>query len=188
MEDEPLFNVTVPAEAQGARALRHDLRRAVQPPLDDEAAGDLVLAVTEAFANVVRHAYPRGVRGTCRVRVVRHLDALEVAVEDDGRGVGASRALGDRPADESGRGFTVMRGLVDQLRCGPTPTGGTRVVMQKLLPLSATTDVHRLRDRGPMRAVVSNPALQRESDEARRRENRRRATGADEEHMESGRG
>ena len=47
---------------------------------------DIALAVTEAAANVVRHAYPEGVEGPLSVLADFEEGALEVVVRDEGAG------------------------------------------------------------------------------------------------------
>ena len=96
---------------------------------------DIALAVTEACANVVKHA--------------RTQDDFEVAVSVDGRvatievidaGTGFDPALAEamvRDPDDPlthGRGLGLMRVLVDDLHFEPDE-GGMRVVLVKVLDL-----------------------------------------------------
>jgi serine/threonine-protein kinase RsbW len=82
------------------------------------------LAVHEAAANVVEHAYPRG-SGELIVRA-RHDDGrLVVVVEDEGE---------DAPSrtDRRGRGLTLMHGLMDAVEIVPSEAGsGTRVALRR---------------------------------------------------------
>jgi len=67
-----------------SRSLLSDVRRFVaaasEPYLEQPSVHDLVLAVTEACANAIRHS------GTAEVRVTVHVDGrcVEIVVEDDG--------------------------------------------------------------------------------------------------------
>jgi serine/threonine-protein kinase RsbW len=78
----------------------------------DEASDDVQVALTEACANVVRHA--AGI--DYRVSLAVGPEGCEVEVLDNGAG---ASALPEPPADfldtdaESGRGLFLMRALVD---------------------------------------------------------------------------
>lgn len=63
---------------------------------DRRLVADIALAVTEALANVVIHAYPPGRPGLVRVAADVEDDDLEVVVVDDG--------LGFRPGPSPGLG------------------------------------------------------------------------------------
>ncbi len=81
--------------------------------------GDVALAVTEAVANAVRHAYPSD-SGEVRVTVSVVDDRVVVSVADDGIGVcgfTASRSPGD------GLGLELIRALADQVRIEPGSNG-----------------------------------------------------------------
>ena len=53
----PWLDVTVPATARNATALRGTFRHWVDSILTDDAADDLTLAVYEALANAAEHAF-----------------------------------------------------------------------------------------------------------------------------------
>ena len=107
----------------------------------DNRAGDLVLGaeqelqifliVQEALANVVRHAHAQ----TASIRLERDAEMLNIAVEDDGRGI---HAVGHEPEHY---GLTIMQERAAQiggeLRLSRRPEGGTRVLLQVPLRGSA---------------------------------------------------
>lgn len=101
---------------------------------EDERA-DVVLALNEACANAIRHAFPRP-EGACFRLVTVITDAdVQVSVEDDGVGFDPD----DVPAkvgayDTSGRGLFIMNEMMNLVELvSPTESGGTRVVMTKAL-------------------------------------------------------
>jgi serine/threonine-protein kinase RsbW len=95
----------------------------------EETIADLKLAVTEAVANAVKHAYPPDVPGRVTVELTASAGRLEIAVSDRGRGLGDGDAppSTDRPA-ESGMGLSIIRAIADEIDVGAGPDGrGTRV-------------------------------------------------------------
>ena len=103
------------------------IRRAVSRWLEDlqvqdGLAKEIVMAVHEASANVVEHAYgPVG--GTITITATYEGDQVEVLIRDSGTWRGASR--GDR-----GNGLRLMRGLMDTVAVD-TSEGGTTVVLRR---------------------------------------------------------
>jgi anti-sigma regulatory factor (Ser/Thr protein kinase) len=63
---------------------------------DPRVGADVALAVTEALANVIMHAYPPGRAGFVRVTADVEDDDLEIVITDDGAGFqpGPSPGLG----------------------------------------------------------------------------------------------
>jgi serine/threonine-protein kinase RsbW len=109
----------VPASVAEARAA---IRGLIGGAAVDHHA--VLLAVSEAVTNAVRHAYgKRPDRGRVRVTAELEDDRLHVRVTDWGRGLGA-------PGEDPGAGFglPLIERLTDELdiRTGP----GTRVHMQ----------------------------------------------------------
>lgn len=85
---------------------RHDVRDAlIEAGLTDPGLhANVALAVTEATANAVRHAYPADrTERPVEVAVTRAPDILVVTVEDEGLGM-AGRA----PTQADGMGLTIM--------------------------------------------------------------------------------
>ncbi len=103
--------------------------------LDQSTVADLKLAVTEACANAVRHAYPNESPGAVRVRLTLEDGALLVEVIDEGGGfdIGAVRSWDPHSMRESGMGFEIMRSIVDDLEIESAPASGTVVRLRKRL-------------------------------------------------------
>ena len=143
MATQLVLQLELPADAR----LLPRTRRAVAGYLEDVGAepddrADVVLALDEACANVIRHAFPDGARGTIRLRAEICDDAVTVQVEDDGVGFDAFEATRNEPdpEDTSGRGLHMIRALMTTVQLeSPTETGGTRLRMQKRLGDSAGT-------------------------------------------------
>ena len=120
------FEMRIPAQV----AELHGVRRALVRWLDvqgapPEVGAEVALAVHEAAANAVEHAYPRGA-GELMVRA-RHDDGrFVVVVEDEGDWRPPSRT------DQRGRGLTLMHGLMDDVEIVPSgPGSGTRVTLRR---------------------------------------------------------
>jgi serine/threonine-protein kinase RsbW len=103
--------------------------------IDEEALGDLKLAVTEACSNSIRHAYRDGGDGDVGVHYELGTDYLAVEVVDEGSGFELESAVGS-PEDlqEEGMGISIIRAVMDELELGTGPGGrGSRVRFTKYL-------------------------------------------------------
>jgi len=125
--------------------------------VDEASVSDLLLAVTEACTNVVKHAGP-GRRYEVVVKVGRHRCVLQVL--DNGRGIDPGRLRAARRAHlrrppvrpvpllnrkvkstdiaqlpESGRGLAIMRACVDDVSLRSGPRQGTVVQLRKRIEL-----------------------------------------------------
>lgn len=103
----------------------------------------MILALDEACANVIRHAFPEGDDGCFRLVAEISDEDVRMAVEDDGVGF-TPEAIDLRPHpgdhdDEaiatSGRGLDIIRQVMTDVEVrSPTESGiGTRLVMTKRL-------------------------------------------------------
>jgi serine/threonine-protein kinase RsbW len=85
---------------------------------------DIRLAVTEACANVVVHAYPDGHSGTMEVIASKDEDTLTVLVRDWGRGIGP------RPDSPGlGLGLSLIAALADSVQLAHGEVEHTEVRM-----------------------------------------------------------
>ena len=87
-----------------------------------EAAAEITIAVSEACANAIEHAYSPG-RGSFRVEVARDGDQALITVSDQGHW---------RPprGENRGRGLTIMRAAMDDIDVN-LGEAGTRVSMRR---------------------------------------------------------
>lgn len=131
------YALTLPTEVASVPTARSicranlELLRVSQPSIDD-----VTLALTEACANVVKHA--GGHRYLVRVTIDDDRCTVEVVDEGGGFDPGAARGLAPEELVPSGRGLLLMESVVDRLhftRRDDSP--GTVVCLEKRLELDA---------------------------------------------------
>jgi anti-sigma regulatory factor (Ser/Thr protein kinase) len=120
------FGRSVPALAENVAPLRHavvDL--AEKCGADEDVRTDLALAVGEACANVVVHAYPPGDVGPLIVHAEVHDARIDISVVDQGQG------MTPRPDSPGlGLGLPLIANLSDKLEIRDGPGGvGTELLM-----------------------------------------------------------
>jgi anti-sigma regulatory factor (Ser/Thr protein kinase) len=105
------LRLTVPAQASRLAPLRRQLRRCLAPlPMPTNRKDELFLAVSEAVANCVEHAYDPADSGIVELTFWTETNALCVQIRDYGRW----RAPASSPsAAAQGLGIQLMRRLVD---------------------------------------------------------------------------
>ena len=97
----------------------------------------LLTALREALANAVRHGNRQNPDQVVRIFFTIENSTATIRVEDEGDGFDPAE-VPDPTAPEnllrpSGRGIFYMRQFMDRVEFGPTPTGGTAVVMARNL-------------------------------------------------------
>jgi serine/threonine-protein kinase RsbW len=128
--------LTVPAKAEYlvlCRLVLTGLSRSFE--IDPESLADLKLAVTEACANSVRHAYEDAeAPGTIRILYQARDGEVEVCIADEGRGFAVAQVpeLGREAFSEDGMGLGIIRAVVDELEIDAGP-GGSRIRFVKRL-------------------------------------------------------
>ncbi|HUQ56976.1 SpoIIE family protein phosphatase [Lentzea sp.] len=124
------LDMTFPAEPgqlQGARrTVRSWLR---QCGFSAERAQSVLLAIGEACANAIEHAYRDATRQDVRIRLETAGDAGLLATVAD---TGTWKLPVDDPAAQRGRGTTIMLTMMDEVAILPDPTG-TTVTMQVMI-------------------------------------------------------
>ncbi|WP_326826221.1 ATP-binding protein [Streptosporangium sp. NBC_01639] len=125
------FALALPREAIGIPMVRRALGDSLRSlGVTEDCVSDILLAVTEACANAVRHGGPAnryGVEaaighGRCDVRIIDHGHGLLRVPEQY------------PPADnENGRGILIMQAVVDEISFDIAPGRGTTVHLRKHL-------------------------------------------------------
>ena len=121
--------LNLPREVDSVPAVRRLLRCALAILHADRQAGaDLEIALTEACANVVKHA-----SGADKIEV--RLDVAEdrcaIDVLDNGAGFDAELAGEVSPSAEHGRGLFLIRALGENVRMQSTPRDGSLIHFEK---------------------------------------------------------
>ncbi|MGY2078147.1 ATP-binding protein [Blastococcus sp. SYSU DS0828] len=126
------FSVRLPTDAHSVPLARGLLRQALEHSAVPQTAMDeILLALTEACANVVDHAAEHG---AYEVAVSIDEAVCRISVLDGGAGfdVGSAEDTPTAPLDDRGRGLVLMRALVDRLRF-VQEDGRHRVTFEKRL-------------------------------------------------------
>ena len=117
----------VPSSARDARSAVADAISSAGWP--GRAVDDVRLCVSEAVANVVRHAYATS--GALRVVVESRDDELVVTVQDWGRGLGRRAA---RETTGGGFGLRIIERLTEHVDVTSEPGAGTSIIMAFAFP------------------------------------------------------
>ena len=139
MSARPLLCIDIPARAEALA----DVRAALGQALDAQRVGAreaarIVLAVDEACANIIRHAYAGCSEGRICVRVERSRGTLRIRLRDAAPAVDPARIkvrdLGDcRPG---GLGVNFIDATMDRWRLRPLKhnAGNILTMMRKIQP------------------------------------------------------
>ena len=127
------FSVRLPVDAQSVPLVRGLLRQALQHlGVAADGIDDILLALTEACANVVQHA---GAQEQYEVDVAIDDEVCRISVLDHGEGFDVAALETDQPRSplDGGRGLLLMRALVDRLDFQETEDGRHGVFLEKQL-------------------------------------------------------
>ncbi len=151
---EPDMELTLAARAENIAIVRHALGGLGEAfAVPEQKLSDVRLAVTEACANVVVHAYPEGQEGPMEVVASMRDGSLTVLVRDWGRGIGP------RPDSPGlGLGLSLIAALAEQLQLGHNDKEHTEVRMTFVLP-DSLPGVDVSTDMGVAPAVSPQPRM-----------------------------
>ena len=123
--------LNLPREADSVPAVRRLLRCALAIlHVDRQHGADLEIALTEACANVVKHATGAD-KFEVRLNVAEDHCAIDVL--DNGAGFDADAVRDATPdtAGERGRGLFLIKALSDNVRMHSTPRSGSLIHFEK---------------------------------------------------------
>ncbi|WP_235854775.1 ATP-binding protein [Nonomuraea aridisoli] len=125
------FSLALPRDAIGIPMVRRVLGDAMRSlNVSETCIADMLLAVSEACSNAVRHGGPAN---RYEVSASIGYGQCDVRVADNGDGVPTMPPCFPPPDTENGRGLLIMRSVVDEISFGVTPGRGTTVHLRKLL-------------------------------------------------------
>lgn len=162
----PDMELALTARAENIAVVRYALGGLGEAfAVPESKLSDIRLAVTEACANVVVHAYPDGHYGPMEVIASKDEDTLTVLVRDWGRGIGP------RPDSPGlGLGLSLIAALADsvQLAHGEVEHTEVRMTFSLSRPIAGTetlpsTDTLPSTNTRPSTAAVSGDASLRET-------------------------
>lgn len=122
----PDLQLRLPAERDSLPVVRQALRSLGEAvDADLESLEDTELAVTEACANAIEHAYGDA-PGTVEISLVPQRTSMLVTVSDRGRGM---PAMGVGRGGGGGFGLSMIEGIASQFEIRPGPQSGTDLAM-----------------------------------------------------------
>jgi serine/threonine-protein kinase RsbW len=128
------FTVRLPTDEKSVPLVRGLLRKALQYlGVAETGIQEIVLALTEACANVVQHA---GEHEEYQVDVAIDDELCRISVVDEGDGFDVEATDPPPSPLEGGRGLVLMRALVDRLAFVQDEDGRHRVTLEKRLNTS----------------------------------------------------
>ncbi|GIH96603.1 hypothetical protein Psi01_72330 [Planobispora siamensis] len=125
------FSLALPREAVGIPMVRRVLGDSLRSlHVTENCVSDILLAVSEACGNAVRHGGPAN---RYHVEAAIGLGRCDVRVIDKGRG--QVRIPEHYPSSdiENGRGILIMQAVVDEISFENSPGQGTTVLLRKRL-------------------------------------------------------
>ncbi len=141
---EQRFGIQVPSSTVNLVMIREFINRiAQQSGLDEKSLGQLELAVDEACANVIEHAYGHDLTKEVMVRVAFTEDEVRVSVIDTGQSFDPTgvKSLEVEELVEKrrtgGLGIRLIKTLMDEVRYDLEPGKKNELHMIKRLPKKA---------------------------------------------------
>ena len=137
---ERKFTLHVPSSTENLALIREFVTNVgVQAGLDESEIGKLELAVDEACANVIEHAYGHDITREVIVRATFDDESLRIDVEDTGRGFDPNAIQSQelerlvRERKSGGLGMRLMKSLMDEVHYEIAPGQKNELHMVKRL-------------------------------------------------------
>ena len=143
---ERKFTLHVPSSTENLALIREFVSSiGAQAGMNDQEVANIELAVDEACANVIEHAYGHDVTKEVVVRAILDDDTLWIKVEDTGRGFDPD-AVGEEDLPHlieqhksGGLGMRIMRTVMDEVRYEIVPGQKNELHMMKKIQKSHKT-------------------------------------------------
>lgn len=100
--------------------------------VDGEVVADVVLAVDEACANVIRHA-AAGPDEEYELRAELTAESISISIDDQGPGFDPDEVAEPSLTATSGRGLQIIGQLMSEVEVARLTGSGTRLQMRRLL-------------------------------------------------------
>jgi serine/threonine-protein kinase RsbW len=140
---ERKFTLQVPSSTENLALIREFIGSAAsQAGFDEKEIGKLEIAVDEACANVIEHAYGHDVSKEVIVRVTLSDETLSIDIEDTGNGFDPSTVNQEEleqlisKRKTGGLGMRLMKTLMDEVRYEIEPGKKNALHMMKRLKKS----------------------------------------------------
>jgi len=138
MADSPTrIQVSVPSQVKYLQAVRALIQESLDVAgFSEEQAADVVLAVQEACANVIRHCYQDCDEKQVDVTLSIGADEIEIRIDDYGEFVDPEKIKG-RDLDDvrpGGLGVHLIRKAMDSVEYTKNEWGGTTLTLRKRRP------------------------------------------------------
>lgn len=137
---ERKFNLQVPSSTENLALIREFVTSiGRQATLSDEELTNLELAVDEACANVIEHAYGHDITKAVSVRATFDDEKLLISVIDEGRGFDPGKVQQDSVEElvharkSGGLGIRLIRTLMDEVSYEIVPGQKNELHMTKLI-------------------------------------------------------
>ena len=106
--------------------------------MSDDLAHWIVLTISESMINAIQHVNKFYPSKTAILRISKSDDALEVIVEDQGKGFTLDDIADPTNVENllkpSGRGILIIRSFMDEVNVTRREGGGSRLRMVKRIP------------------------------------------------------
>lgn len=121
------LSLSIQSKPRSLNAIRKELQNFIADTPYEDREMDILVVVSEACTNVVRHAYSRShERKVIAVEGVMKPDILTITVRDEGKGLVMSSST-PLFSEKGGFGIFLMRRLADSFKCDALPGFGTVV-------------------------------------------------------------
>jgi serine/threonine-protein kinase RsbW len=123
------LQLNLPREVDSVPAVRRLLRCALAVfEVDRDSGDDLEIALTEACANVVKHADGAD---SIQIRLDVAPDRCAIDVSDNGEGFDADAVSEPAPGSDRGRGLFLIKALSENVRMQSSPRRGSLIHFEK---------------------------------------------------------